>query len=220
MGKGKYCSVKRIDLGVEHRGFSIVKEITTYYRWSSFTHEYTDYPERTTKNYTFCEVGYFSSLTDKNDYMVCANTKDDACKLIDDMLDNDEIILTHGEFREWATKPAQKAGYGWSYNQLMKILKAYKKADRRRKVGYQEMLTDANYHSFCALLHKEDYEGFEKLAYEELTWRERFEVNVEFMGGDASNVDIDGVKEYLEECMKHYKPKRLNAKASVRHMRE
>lgn len=72
------------------------------------------------------------------------------------------VILSEKERNKWVYNPNQRNEWGFSADDLRKLLKAYKKADKVRQYGYEERLTDANFHSFCSLLSKHKYDACEE----------------------------------------------------------
>ena len=73
--------------------------------------------------------------------------------------------LTQKDYRQISALNA-KNGWGFTKQQLMNLLRRYKKAyaegDERRMALIEERLTDANFHTECGLLADKDFDGFER----------------------------------------------------------
>lgn len=63
-------------------------------------------------------------------------------------------------------------GWGFTKEQLMRLVYAHKNGDAHRKEYIEERLTDCNFHSECGMLMAGDYKGA-TLAIKELFQDER-----------------------------------------------
>lgn len=78
--------------------------------------------------------------------------------------------LTHAEYKRVAALN-MKYGWGFSKGMLLDLLRRYKKAyeagNERSMAMMEERLTDANFHSYCALLDEKKFDEFKALVEEE-----------------------------------------------------
>lgn len=84
-----------------------------------------------------------------------------ARKQIEAIENGNTMQLTEWENKHWVTNVSHKQNYGFSAPDLRKLVKAYKKASPHRQFGYEELLTDCNFHTFCGKLAKKDYDACE-----------------------------------------------------------
>lgn len=79
-------------------------------------------------------------------------------------------VLTDKE-REQVVQLNRRNWWGFSESMLMDLLRRYKKAyeagDERSMAMMEERLTDANFHSYCALLEEKKFDEFKALVKEE-----------------------------------------------------
>lgn len=148
----------------EYKGYPIFKDITKEYKLS-----YGGYYDNTTIvnqiEYFVCGVkgGNINKSSDR--YSYCSASLEEIKRAVD-RIENGEIILTDKEVQDWVLKPNAKSEWGFSTKTLLALMKSYKKANPRRRMGYLERLTDANFHTECSALEDENYAEFERLAKE------------------------------------------------------
>ena len=124
--------------------------------------------------YRFCKDGDISKRSQWDAGWYCS--REGAKEVIDNIVDKGTVSLTTSEYKRWVLDPCAKAGYGWGYQSLKKIVKNYNKANDRRKVGYIEMFHNANYHSFANALEDGDKKALEEQLEDANHFREKFEV--------------------------------------------
>ena len=78
--------------------------------------------------------------------------------------------LTEKEY-EQVVQLNRRNWWGFSKGMLLDLLRRYKKAyeagDERSMAMMEERLTDANFHSYCALLEEKKFDEFKALVKEE-----------------------------------------------------
>jgi len=148
-----------------YKGYPIFLEVNTYFKHSFFNPKYydTNHVSSKTENYYCCiKNGDMTKSSDR--YAYCCRSIEEVKNLISRIENGEEIVLTDKERHDWVIAPNSKNGWGFNTEMLMAIMRAYKKASKRRRVGYLERLEDANFHSEYSALEEENYEEFERLA--------------------------------------------------------
>jgi hypothetical protein len=151
-----------------YKGYSIYKEVIKHFRRYGvrINEELYDNKDVTMEN-TYYGVstkhGGFKRVSDR--YAYCCYSEDEAKSLID-RIEGGKIVLTEKERHDWVTKPNSDNDWGFNTEMLLAIMRAYKKASPRRRLGYLERLEDANFHTEYGLLEEENYEKFEKVVRE------------------------------------------------------
>ena len=147
-----------------YKGYSIFKEVIKHFGKSYFNKELYDNKNVVSEN-TYYGVstknGGFKRLSDR--YAYCCYSEDETKSLID-RIEGGMIVLTEKERHDWVLKPNRDNDWGFNTEMLLDIMRAYKKASPRRRLGYLERLEDANFHTECGYLEDENYAKFEKLA--------------------------------------------------------
>lgn len=134
-----------------YRSHIIYKVRVDTLEWSPNDHAYrTDWINNREYIYRIGKAGRGYQIT--NLLNAHTATIDEAQTLIDDMLDNGTIQLTIKEYQEWVKRPNRENNWCFSKQDLQETLEAYKRAKPRKRYGYEQRLTDANFHSFCGLL--------------------------------------------------------------------
>ena len=188
-----------------YKGFRIIKvKIIEYYR-SSFSREYTNYPEKIETHYTFCKEG--EEKRPSQDYNVWAKTQHECIECIDKFIKDNSLYYTHEEREKYVYKPNQKCGWGYGYESLMKLLKAHQKADKRMKILIEDRLTDANFHAESGFLSEGKYDEFIKIVRKTYPFRETI-INGIFLD---PRVDIKAlqhwkISKYHYEFKNHHQP--------------
>lgn len=146
-----------------YKGYSIFKEVVKEFRRCFYTNEeFYDNTNLLDKRVYYgvsTKNGGFRLSSER--YAYCCYSENEAKSLID-RIEGGEIVLTDKEQHDWVLKPNRENDWGFNTEMLLAIMRAYKKANPRRRIGYLERLEDANFHTECELLEEEDYEGFEK----------------------------------------------------------
>lgn len=139
-----------------YKGFPIFREVTEYYKYVG-----NDLYDKTrithVSSYIGCAVKGGNINKSSDVYDNYHKSQEGIKKLIDRIIGG-EIVLTEKEFHDWVVKPNAKNGWGFSKRTLSALVQAYKKADARRRLGYLERLTDANFHSERDALESGDYD--------------------------------------------------------------
>lgn len=150
-----------------YKGYSIYKEVFKHFRRCNYINEVLYNNKDVISESVYYGVstkhGDFKRLNNRHAY--CCRSTDEA-KSLADRIEGGEIVLTEKERHDWVTKPNVDNGWGFNTEMLLDIMRAYKKASPRRRLGYLERLEDANFHAEYGYLEEEDYEGFEKAARE------------------------------------------------------
>lgn len=150
-----------------YKGYSIFKEVVKEFRRCHYTNEeFYDNTNLLNKRVYYgvsTKNGGFRLSSER--YAYCCYSENEAKALID-RIEGGEIVLTDKERHDWVTKPNYDNDWGFNTEMLLAIMRAYKRANPRRRIGYLERLEDANFHTECGLLEEEDYEGFEKVVRE------------------------------------------------------
>ena len=148
-----------------YKGYSIYKEVVKHFRICNYP--YLSEELYNTKD-VISERVYYGVSTKNGDfkksnnrYAYCCISTNETKSLIN-RIEGGEIVLTEKERHDWVTKPNSDNGWGFNTDMLLAIMRAYKKASPRRRLGYLERLEDANFHTEYGFLEEEDYEGFEK----------------------------------------------------------
>jgi hypothetical protein len=165
MAYTKQCKKTTRTIIGNYKGFTILSEITKYFEPSFWDSLYYDTNRvSTTREYIMFGIkgGNINHASDR--YSYSCYSVEEAKKVIDKIINEEMIVLTEKEWHDWVKRPNAKNDYGFSSDMLLAIMKAYKKASPRRRFGYTERLTDANFHTASALLEEEKYEEFEKLV--------------------------------------------------------
>lgn len=145
----------------EYKGYDIYRFQHITLCWSDFDQAYRkDWVKEKTNFYWFVKSGYGHCKAFFFD--CCFYSVAEVEAFIDKMLDTKKIVLTVGEYNKWVSIPNSKNQWGFSKPQLKRLVRDYKNCqDARRRCGYLERLTDANFHTFCGLLESEDYNAVE-----------------------------------------------------------
>ena len=148
----------------DYKGYPIRKVTTTYFRQSPWDCCYYDTSLIQSVDVSF-EFGVKGGdVNNKSErYSYYARSLDNVREVID-KIENGKIVLTEKEWYDWVIKPNTKNGWGFTSSMLLEIMRLYKKASPRRRVGYIERLEDANFHTEAEWLENENYEEFEKYA--------------------------------------------------------
>lgn len=163
----KSPSRRKVEFFETYKGYPIVKVTITYYqKLSRYDTLYcTNLIERRDEYLGIVVKG--GNYKKKSDRFKGLYSFKDRKKyvwgLIDEIENGNRILLTESEYEKWVEKPNDRCGWGFSYNSILALMREFKKADARRKVGYIERLTDANFHQEAAALEEEDYDKFMKL---------------------------------------------------------
>ena len=158
----------------EHRGYSIIKVTELTYHRSLWGDGYDrHWIDKKEIYYRFCAIG--EEKRPSCDYMIQSKDVLSVRERIDSMLDKGEVILTHGEYQKYVKGPNIKNDYGFSLQELLKLMEKHKNGDSKTKYIIEERLTDANYHSECGLLC-ENYDKFKDYVLKKHALKEKFEV--------------------------------------------
>lgn len=141
----------------EYKGYDIYRFQRKILCWSDFDQTYRrDWVKEEKDFYCFVKSGNGNVKAFFFDVYLDSVAKVEA--FIDKMLHDKRIVLTIGEYNKWVSIPNCKNQWGFSKAMLKRLVRDYKSCqDPRRKYGYLERLTDANFHTLCGLLEKEDY---------------------------------------------------------------
>lgn len=183
-----------------HRGYSIIKSIYKEFQYSYFSHKYTDFVKRVEVFYGFCKEG--DERKPSMEYCVSERTIQKVKERIDDMLDNDGIYFTDAEREKYVRKPNRQCQWGYGYKSLMKIMHEHMKADKRMRILLEDRLEDANFHHYCGLLCKQEYEQYERDAAEDFPMRERYTITIGQMRREIK--DPKGLMEGMADVIDKY----------------
>lgn len=128
-------------------------------------------------------------------------SREGAKEVIDSIIDKGTVSLTTSERKRWVLDPCEKAGYGWDYQSLKKIVKNYNKANGRRKVGYIEMFHNANYHSFADALENGDKKALEEQLEGANHYREKFEVMLHIKDKNFTDEQGKEMEKVIEDAV-------------------
>ena len=161
-----------------YKGFDIVKVEEYLYRFD-YLHQGYD-TKHTEKRIwlTFTKQGKFNSPKER--YIDCYHVVDDkqsidgACMNvkndIDKFLLGKAFFMTEKEhYKEIVNYDAMK-DWGFSFDDLMKMLESYKNGTIRERYIITERLHDCNFHSFASLLNDGDYEAYKKKVNDEMRY--------------------------------------------------
>ena len=143
MARTKKPSTTKRKIVDTYKGYPIFQEITKYFKqvyWGFYD--------------TSC-VKDNSLSSDR--YAYCCRSLEQTKELID-RIEKGEIILTEKERYNWVLHPNSKNGWGFTEQMLLELVKQYKKATPRRRIGYLERLEDANFHYEYGLLEQGKFE--------------------------------------------------------------
>jgi hypothetical protein len=187
-----------------HRGYSVIRHDYKEYYYSNFSHEYTDLVKREEVFFGFCAEG--DEKRPSMEYCVSERTSQKAKERIDDMLDNGGIYFTDAEREKYVRKPNRKCGWGYGYKSLMKVMNEHMKADRRMRILLEDRLTDANFHHYCGLLSKQEYEQYERDAAEEFPMRERYTITIGQMRREIKDPKglADGLADVIDKYLQEH----------------
>ena len=148
-----------------YKGYSIYKEVIKRFGRCNYINEELYNNKNVISENTYYGVstkhGDFKRLN--NRYAYCCYSEDETKSLID-RIEGGMIVLTEKERHDWVLKPNSDNDWGFNTEMLLAIMRAYKKASPRRRLGYLERLEDANFHTECGYLEEEKYAKFEKAA--------------------------------------------------------
>jgi hypothetical protein len=148
-----------------YKGYSIYKEVIKHLRRCNYIHEELYDNKNVISESVYYGVstkhGGFKRVSDR--YAYCCYSEDEAKSLID-RIEGGMIVLTEKERHDWVLKPNCDNDWGFNTEMLLAIMRAYKKASPRRRLGYLERLEDANFHTEYGYLEEENYAKFEKAA--------------------------------------------------------
>ena len=139
-----------------YKGFPIFREVVEYYKYVG-NDLYDNKRITHVSSHIMCAVKGGDINKSSDVYNDCYTTQECVKKLINRIIGG-EIVLTEKEFHDWVIRPNVKDSWGFSKRTLSALIRAYKKADARRRLGYLERLTDANFHSERDALESGDYD--------------------------------------------------------------
>lgn len=141
----------------EYKGYDIYRFKQKTLGWSDFDQAYRkDWVLGVKDCYWFVKSGY--GFIKACFFDMQFDSVADVEKCIDAIVNNKRIVLTIGEYNKWVSIPNRKNQWGFNKAMLKRLVRDYKACkDPRRKYGYLERLTDANFHTLCGLLKREDY---------------------------------------------------------------
>ena len=161
-----------------YKGFTIIQVTEIDYKRSIFDPSYySDLVDRKRVYYNFCKEG--NEKKPSQHYGAWAKNVAECKECIDKFLEDDSTCFTAEEREKYVYRPNRKCGWGYGYDSLMKLLKEHQKASKRMKILIEDRLTDANFHSECALLSEKKYNEFIELVRKDFKFREKFEVMTE-----------------------------------------
>ena len=139
-----------------YKGYPIFKETTQYFRLAYCGLYDTSRVKDTNIYYGAATKGGNYSLSSDRYAYYCRSLEQ--AKGLIDRIEEGEIILTEKERYDWVLHPNSKNGWGFSKQMLLELIKQYKKATPRRRIGYLERLEDANFHYEYGLLEEGKFE--------------------------------------------------------------
>lgn len=190
-----------------YHGYAIVKITEKKYPRSAISHEFLKIGAETIVYYTFCQVDCVAKPSLQVATSFETETK---CKeAIDSVINDGAIYLTNEEKRKWVYEPNRKCSWAYCYKSLMKILKDFKKSDKRKQLAYIERLSEANFRHYADLLEKGFFDKYEKLAMSQFPIKTKLEIDVlsygsEFKLGGEKALELSNlINEFLKGIKKN-----------------
>jgi len=181
-----------------HKGFSIIKVKVIEWWKSQFSSGYSNIPNKVVVYYDFCKEG---DETKPSQAYEC-NAKDiTECALcIDNFIKDNCLYYTAAERNKYIYNPNSKHGWGFSYDDLITLMKAHKKANKRIKQLYEDRLEDANFHSYCGYLAEERYDDYIALARKE--YQTEFKVSLDRLTDKEIKLVNNGIADAITAYLK------------------
>lgn len=148
--------------GETYRGYSIVKIGEEEFRYDISLKMYKPFSvRRLVVHYAFCKPGDETRRSQHCDRWW--GSVEETKKAIDKVIDEKEIILTNEEKTRWIYAPSRANHWGFNARMLRNIIRAHcnPKTTPSRRLGYEEWLTQCNYHTFRSLLAQKKYDACE-----------------------------------------------------------
>lgn len=150
--------------------------------------------------YTFCPTGCIKKTTT---HMHDLWSDLEMCKqAVNEYATNTLMLLTNKQYKDWVSTPNRKNQWGYSRNDLEEITKKYLKSDPIRRFGYEEQMTDANFHSFCDVLMTGDEKQIRDYLEGYVPYWKTYECTIKRPDKPIENTLKDTIKEEIEALMR------------------
>lgn len=150
--------------------------------------------------YTFCPTGCIKKTTT---HMHDLWSDLEMCKqAVNEYATNTLMLLTNKQYKDWVSTPNRKNQWAYSRNDLEEITKKYLKADPIRRFGYEEQMTDANFHSFCDVLMTGDEKQIRDYLEGHVPYWKTYECTIKRPDKPIENTLKDTIKEEIEALMR------------------
>ena len=196
MSKNSGKTTKRIVVEEDYKGFDIIKvKVTKYWLYAGY---YRSTIDKIETYFTFCAHG--NSNRPSMEYDTRADTLSEIKEKIDNFIKDDCLYFTEAERNKYVYNPNSKNGWGFSYDDLIKLMNAHKRADKRIKRLYEDRLEDANFHGYCGYLAEGRYDDYIALAKSE--YPTQFKVSISHLTDKqielVNNGIVGAINAYLE----------------------
>ena len=181
-----------------HKGFSIIKVKVIEWWKSQFSSGYSNIPNKVEVYYDFCKEG--DETKPSQAYECNAKNIAECQECIDNFIKDDCLYYTAAERNKYIYNPNRKNGWGFSYDDLIKLMNAHKKADKRIKRLYEDRLEDANFHSYCGYLADERYDDYIALARKE--YQTEFKISIDRLADKEIELVNDGIADAITAYLK------------------
>lgn len=201
----KSCSVSRRYVET-YRGFDIVKEVTSYFFFSSFSRRYhEDLINKKEVKYRICKEG--DNKKPSKFVVSCGNnTVEEAraqiCKIINH--EKGYLYVTEEEYKRNVRDKDRKSDYVFSYADICKFIKQYKKGNEKQRFFILERLQNCNFHHIYGLIAEERYEEAEEVAAEDLKLYKDISISVTTKRSmfDMTDKMKEAIREAVEGAIK------------------
>ena len=189
-------TTKRIVVEENYKGFDIIKvKVIKYWYYAGY---YRDTIDKIETYFTFCAHGNSNRPT--MEYGARADKLSEIKECIDNFIKDDCLYYTEAERNKYIYNPNSKNEWGFSYDDLIKLMNAHKKADKRIKQLYEDRLEDANFHSYCGYLADERYDDYIALARKE--YQTEFKVSIDRLTDKEIELVNDGIADAITAYLK------------------
>lgn len=189
-----------------YRGFDIVKETTSYFFFSSFSRRYhEDLINNKEVKYRICKEG--DNKKPSKFVVSCGNnTVKEAREQIDKIVNHEKgyLYVTEEEYKRNVRDKDRKNEYAFSYADICKFIKQYKKGDEKQRFFILERLQNCNFHHIYGLLAEERYKEAEEVAAEDLKLYKDISVTVTTKRSmfDMTDKMKESIREAVEGAIK------------------
>lgn len=196
MSKNSGKTTKRIVVEEDYKGFDIIKvKVTKYWYYAGY---YRNTIDKIETYFTFCAHG--NSNRPSMEYDTRSATLSEIKEKIDYFIKDNCLYYTAAERNKYIYNPNSKHGWGFSYDDLITLMRAHKKADKRIKQLYEDRLEDANFHSYCGYLAEERYDDYIALARKE--YQTEFKVSLDRLTDKEIKLVNNGIADAITAYLK------------------